>query len=424
MKAIVFAAGKGVRLEPLTLNRPKHLIPVAGAPLIEHTLRSIKNAGIEEILIVVYYMKEAISSYLGDGSRLGLKIEYVDQGGIFGTGDALRLGETFIGKEPFLVVYGDLAIHPLILKEMVSSFNVHSSGVVACIDLEDVKEYGAMEIKNGLLKKILEKPKNKGAGTINGGVYLLTPKIFKLVAKTPKSSRGEVELTTAINMAIDLGETFNVHHVSSDKWVDVGRPWNVLEANKMLLDACVKKSYVKGSVEEDVHINGNVYIEKGARLLSGVYIEGPVWISSSCKVGPNCYLRPYTYLCKGVRVGNACEIKGSILMENCHVGHLSYIGDSVIGANCNLGAGTITANLRFDDLPVRMKVKDESVSSGRKKLGVFLGDNVKTGINVSLFPGVKVGSDSWIGPHVPLNEDVPPQTLVTAKIDLRTRQRR
>jgi UDP-N-acetylglucosamine diphosphorylase/glucosamine-1-phosphate N-acetyltransferase len=424
MKAIVFAAGKGVRLEPLTLNRPKHLIPIAGAPLIEHMLRSIKSAGIEEVLIIIFYMKDAISSYLGDGSRLGLSINYVDQGGIFGTGDALKLGESFVGKEPFLVAYGDIAIHPRIPKEMVSSFKGRLSGVVAGVDLKNVKEYGVMEIKNGLLKRILEKPKNGGAGTINGGVYVLTPKIFELAAKTPKSSRGEVEITTTINMAIDRGETFGVHHVSSDEWVDVGRPWNVLDANKMLLDAYLKKSHIEGSVEENVHIQGKVYVEKGAQLLSGLYIEGPVWISSGCKVGPNCYLRPYTYLCKGVRVGNACEIKGSILMENSNIGHLSYIGDSVVGANCNLGAGTITANLRFDDLPVKMNVKDETVSSGRRKLGVFLGDDVKTGINVSLFPGVKIGSDSWIGPHVTLNEDVPPQTLVTAKVDLRMRQRR
>ena len=85
--------------------------------------------------MVVYYMKETISSYVGDGSRLGLSIEYIDQGGIFGTGDALRLGETFVGKEPFLVVYGDLAIHPLIPKAIVSSFNVSSSGVVAGFDI-------------------------------------------------------------------------------------------------------------------------------------------------------------------------------------------------------------------------------------------------------------------------------------------------
>ena len=424
MKAIVFAAGKGVRLEPLTLNRPKHLIPVAGAPLIEHTLRSIKSAGIEDVLMVVHHMKEAIASYLGDGSRLGLRIEYVDQGGIFGTGDALKLGESFVGNGPFLVIYGDLAFHPRILNAMVSSFKKGSSGIIAGVDLEEVKEYGVMETKGAHLKRILEKPQNGGAGTINGGIYVLTPEIFELAAKTPKSSRGEVELTTTINMAIERGGTFDVYHIGPDEWVDVGRPWNVLEANKVLLDAYLKESRVDGSVEDNVHLHGSVYVEKGAQLLSGTYIEGPVWISSGCKVGPNSYLRPYTYLCKGVRVGNACEIKGSILMENAHVGHLSYIGDSVIGANCNLGAGMITANLRFDELPVKMNIRDEIVSSGRRKLGVFLGDDVKTGINVSLFPGVKIGPGSWIGPHVPLCEDVPPQTLVTAKVDLRMRQRR
>ncbi|MBM5805413.1 MAG: glucose-1-phosphate thymidylyltransferase [Candidatus Verstraetearchaeota archaeon] len=424
MKAIVFAAGKGVRLEPLTLNRPKHLIPVGGAPLIEHTLRSIKSAGIEDVLMVVHYMKEAIASHLGDGSCLGLSIEYLDQGGIFGTGDALKLGESFVGKGPFLVVYGDLAFHPRVLKEMVSSFKKGSSGMIAGVDLEDVKEYGVVETRGALLKRILEKPQSGGAGTINGGIYVLTPEIFELAAKTPKSSRGEVELTTTINMAIERGGTFDVYHIGSDEWADVGRPWNVLEANKVLLDAYLKESRVDGPLEGNVHLHGNVYVEKGAQLLSGTYIEGPVWISSGCKVGPNSYLRSYTYLCKGVRVGNACEIKGSILMENSHVGHLSYIGDSVIGANCNLGAGTITANLRFDELPVKMSIRDEVVSSGRRKLGAFLGDDVKTGINVSLFPGVKVGSGSWIGPHVPLSEDVPPQTLVTAKIEFRMSQRR
>jgi len=387
-------------------------------------LRSIKSAGVEEVLMVVYYMKDAITSYFGDGSRLGLSIEYVDQGGVFGTGDALRLGKSFVGKDPFMVVYGDIAFHPRIPKEMVSSFKGRSSGVIAGVDLSDVREYGVMEIANGLLKRIVEKPQNSGAGTVNGGIYILRPEIFGFAEKTPKSSRGEVELTTTINMAVEGGGAFQVHHIPSGEWVDVGRPWNVLDANKVLMNAYLKESRVEGSVEENVRIHGNVYVEKGAELLSGAYIEGPVWISSGCKVGPNCYLRPYTYLCRGVRVGNACEIKGSILMENSHVGHLSYIGDSVIGANCNLGAGTITANLRFDELPVKVNVKDETVSSGRKKLGAFLGDDVKTGINVSLFPGVKVGLGSWIGPHVPLCEDVPSQTLVIAKVDLRMRQRR
>jgi len=123
-------------------------------------------------------------------------------------------------------------------------------------------------------------------------------------------------------------------------------------------------------------------------------------------------------------VGNGCEVKASILQEDSHVGHLSYVGDSIVGAGSNLGAGTITANLKFDGQPVEVMVKGEKIQTGRRKLGAFLGDGVKTGINVSLFPGVKVGEQSWIGPHVALDRDVPPNTLVTLKSSLEIRQRR
>jgi bifunctional N-acetylglucosamine-1-phosphate-uridyltransferase/glucosamine-1-phosphate-acetyltransferase GlmU-like protein len=181
---------------------------------------------------------------------------------------------------------------------------------------------------------------------------------------------------------------------------------------------------VAGSIDKAARVEGKVVIEEGAELLPGAYIEGPAWISRGCRVGPNCHIRQYSYLCRDVRVGNGCEVKASILMERSHVGHLSYLGDSIVGADSNLGAGTITANLRFDGLPVKMRVKGASVDTGRRKLGAFLGDGVKTGINVSLFPGVKVGPQSWIGPHVALDSDVPPKTLVTLKSSLEIRQRR
>jgi bifunctional UDP-N-acetylglucosamine pyrophosphorylase/glucosamine-1-phosphate N-acetyltransferase len=424
MRAIVFAAGRGVRLEPLTANRPKHLIPVAGAPLIEHTLRALRGAGVDQVLVVVYHMGERIRGYLGNGSSLGLEIEYVDQGGVMGTGHALGMGESFVGKEPFLVVYGDLAVHPKVFGSLLASFGTGLCGIVAGVDMPDVREYGAMQITDGRLIGIVEKPKEGGPGTINGGIYLLSPRIFDFVAKTPRSVRGEFELTTTINMAIDGGEVFGVHHVGEDQWVDVGRPWNVLDANRMLMDAQIKESRLEGSVDKNAVIRGPAVVEAGAEILSGAYLEGPVWVSSGCKVGPNCYIRPYTYLCRGSRVGNACEVKASILMEGVHVGHLSYLGDSVVGVGSNLGAGTITANLRFDDSPVKVNVKGEMVDTHRRKLGAFLGDGVKTGINVSLFPGIKIGSDSWIGPHVAVSRDVPPMTLVTGKFELELRQRR
>lgn len=425
MKAIILAAGRGIRLEPFTLTRPKPLIPVAGATLLEHALLSLKDAGIEEVLLVVHYMKEMINSHMEDVSNLGLKITYVDQKSIMGTGDALLPCKHFVNKEPFMVVYGDIAFHPSIVREVLSSFNESPSGVVLGVSVDDVKDFGSLMVDGKTLKLINEKPKVTGPGIINGGIYILTPEIFQLIETTPKSpERGEVELTSTINNAIEKGMDFIVVQTSAEKWVDVGRPWDILEANRLLMDALIKESAIGGFIEGNVNIKGNVVIEKDAQILSGTYIEGPVWISSGSKVGPNCYLRPYTYLCRNVRVGNACEVKNSILMEGVHVGHLSYIGDSIIGAGCNLGAGTITANLRFDGLPIKVTIKGERVVSGRKKLGAFLGDGVKTGINVSLYHGVKIGPGSWIAPHTAVNRDVPSNSLVTQRFEIKFEERR
>jgi bifunctional UDP-N-acetylglucosamine pyrophosphorylase/glucosamine-1-phosphate N-acetyltransferase len=119
-----------------------------------------------------------------------------------------------------------------------------------------------------------------------------------------------------------------------------------------------------------------------------------------------------------VRIGNACEVKASLIMDGVHVGHLSYIGDSIVGEKCNLGASTVTGNYRLDGGSIRMKVKDEVVDSGRRKLGAVLGDNVKTGIGALLMPGVKVGCNSWIGPSVVVHRDVPSDVVVLLKQSL------
>jgi bifunctional UDP-N-acetylglucosamine pyrophosphorylase/glucosamine-1-phosphate N-acetyltransferase len=123
-----------------------------------------------------------------------------------------------------------------------------------------------------------------------------------------------------------------------------------------------------------------------------------------------------------VRVGNACEIKNSIVMDRTHVGHLSYIGDSILGENCNLGAGTIMGNYRLDAGTIKMMIKDKIVDSGRTKLGTVLGDDVKTGINALFMPGVKIGNGSWVGPGVIVDRDLPPKSAALLKQDVEKRQ--
>jgi len=396
---------------------------------LEHTLRAIKGAGIDEVLIIVHYMKEEIMSYFGDGAAIGMRLSYAEQVDLLGTGHALKVAQPFLGDEKFLLVYGDLAFNPSLLKPMLpgepsGAREGAEGGSILGVSVEDVSEYGSLIVSGDRLEMIKEKPSHGQNGVINGGIYVLPPSIFACIAETPVSERGEIELTSAINIALKKGIGFNVHLSDGSRWVDVGRPWNLLGANRVLMDALLLESRIEGDVEAGATIHGNVVVEDGASVLSGSYIEGPVWISSGCKVGPNCYLRPYTYICRGAKVGNACEVKASIIMENTHVGHLTYLGDSIIGSGCNIGAGTITANLRFDEGPVNVLIKGKRMSSGRKKLGAFLGDRVKTGINVSLYPGVKVGSGSWISPHASIDHDIPPGMLVTERDSCEMRKRR
>lgn len=424
MKAIIFCAGKGTRLEPLTSSRPKHLLPVAGSPLIEHSLRAIGAAGISEVLLVVHHLGNQIRKALGDGSRLGLEIEYAEQGGVFGTGHALLKAKPFVGDGRFIVLYGDLAVDPNAIQGLVKSDRTELFGTMLGVEGAETREFGSLKLRGNLLSGISEKPQSGGLGVINGGIYIMDERVFGYVEATGKSPRGEVELTESINKALSDGNQMQVFRVEKSRWVDVGRPWNVLEANELLMGSAVGEGAVGGEVDRSARLKGPAIVEEGAEVLPGAYVEGPVWISSGCRVGPNCHIRPYSYLCRGVKVGNGCEVKASILQEESHVGHLSYVGDSIVGAGSNLGAGTITANLRFDDLPVDVFVKGKKTNTGRRKLGAFLGDSVKTGINVSLFPGVKVGEESWIGPHVALDRDVPPRTLVTLKSTLAIRRRR
>jgi bifunctional UDP-N-acetylglucosamine pyrophosphorylase/glucosamine-1-phosphate N-acetyltransferase len=143
-------------------------------------------------------------------------------------------------------------------------------------------------------------------------------------------------------------------------------------------------------------LKGEVEVGANTVIKSGAYIEGPVYIGSDCKIGPNCYLRQNTVIMDGAKVGNAVEIKNSIIGRKTCVGHLSYIGDSVIGDNCNFGAGTKVANLRFDDKEVSIEVKNKMKASGRRKFGCLMGDDVKTGINVSIMPGRSIYPGAYV----------------------------
>lgn len=425
MKAVVLAAGEGIRLRPLTLTRPKHLIPVGGKPLLEHLLTSLKTAGIDEALVVVHYMADKIQNSFGNGTYLGMNLEYVVQRQIGGTAEATGMAEDYV-KEDFLLVYGDLYITSNIIRHILRSYEKEKPiSAMTVVPVKNPEQYGIVELDGSHVTNIIEKPEPKEAPTnlANAGIYILQPRIFEKIRQTSKSSRGEWEVTDSLHLLIqeDKKSILGVQ-VSSEEWLDVGRPWDLFEANERALNQV--EPIVEGEIEEGARLIGPVAVGRQARIRSGAYIEGPVSIGEHSDIGPNCFIRPHTSIGKNVRIGNACEMKNSIVMDKTHIGHLSYIGDSIIGEECNLGAGTITANYRFDSETIKMVIKDEVVDTERTKLGAILGDQVKTGINALFMPGVKVGNDSWIGPNVTAYQDIPPNTVLLLKQETEQKERR
>jgi UDP-N-acetylglucosamine diphosphorylase/glucosamine-1-phosphate N-acetyltransferase len=423
MKAVILAAGEGVRLQPITSTRPKHLIKVGGKSILEHCLNALKTSGIEEALILIHYMGDAIRQYFGDGVKFGLRIEYVEQKAVLGTGNAVNVVEPYV-KDDFLLVYGDLLFSAEAVKNVIDLYKREKpAAAMAVVPVENPEDYGIVELEDEKhVKRIVEKPKHEEASSnlANAGIYVFSTEIFDKVRETSASARGEWEITDAISRLSKEKKTVLAVKISQEDWIDIGRPWDLLEANRWALERMDHKVY--GLVENGAHLVGPVSVAETARIRSGAYIEGPALIDGESDIGPNCYIRAYTSIGKKVRIGNACEIKNSIIMDDVHIGHLSYVGDSILGEECNLGAGTITANYRLDSGTIKMLVKDNVVDSGRTKLGAVLGDNVKTGINALFMPGVKVGCNGTIGPNVIVYRDVPAHNVVLLKQNVEQRR--
>jgi len=408
---------------PLATTKPKHLLPIAGRPMISILITTLAAAGIKELSVVVGFKGELIQSLLGDGTKFGLSIEYLRQPRWTGTASAVEVARQSVEDEPFLAIYGDLLVSPSCIETVLEKAH-ECSKVMGIARLAGQSQYGVVEVRGDNLTRIREKPSVnvKGEGWINTGIYVLDRDIFRSIRGTGRSKRAEYELTSSLQHLIDEGKEVKAATVSRGEWMDVGRPWDLLEANERVL--MNSTTQVKGTVESGVTIKGPVSLEDSACIKSGSYVEGPAYIGEGSTVGPNARIRPCTSIGNGVIVGASCEIKNSIVMAGTRIPHLSYVGDSVIGEDCNVAAGTITANIRLDEAMVKVKLKGRTQSSGRRKLGTIMGDGVQTGINSSLMPGVRIGPGAYVGPGVVVYDDVEANQMVFAQQTVVRRMKR
>lgn len=396
----MLAAGEGKRMHPLTYTQPKVMIPIANKPVMEWNIIHAKLAGITDFLFIVGYKDDRVRSYFQDGSLWEVHIEYVNQGEPKGTGHAIGMVESFV--DDFLVLSGDTIFNTKDIKKCVD--HKHSIGVYT---VDHPEEYGIVEITNDQIVHVHEKMKHPFSNLINAGLYHFGQSIFSVLPQVKRSPRNEYELTDAINL-LTKENPFSALHLT--EWKDVGYPWDLLQANKDMLDSI--DVYQQGSIEDGACLHGNVSIGKDTIIKTGSYIEGPVVIGDNCKIGPNCYIRPYTTIGDYCHVGNACEIKNSLIMDQTAIPHQNYVGDSIIGRNCNLGSGTKIANLRLDKKNIIVHLNGNRIDTGRRKLGVIMGDHVQTGINAMINVGTLIGNNVFIGPGAMATGELKPYARV------------
>lgn len=347
-------------------------------------------------------MKEKLEQYL---SEIGVEAEVVDQGGELGTGHAIRVGLERVEGDEILVVYSDTYVGEGVYKA-VSGAEAPS---ILAYSTDKPWEYGVIVVRDEGFAGIVEKPEpgKEPSNLIFAGMIKISSEHAKYFQELPLSPRGEYEATDALTaMAKDY--TVGIVRVpDGEVWMDIGRPWDLLDASRHRLEELLRTGRgIEGEVSPHAHLEGPVIVEEGARIKPYTLVVGPAYIGAGAEVGPHAYIRPWTVMLRDSKAGHSTEVKASILFEGAKAPHLSYVGDSIVGEHVNLGAGTVTANLRFDKGTVKMTVKGRRVDTGRRKLGAVIGGYAQTGINVSIYPGVKIGSHALIYPGCTVKRDV------------------
>ena len=399
MKAIILAAGEGSRMRPLTYTRPKVMLPIANKPILEHLLIEARKAGIGEFVFIVGYHDEQVRDYFGNGEKWGVTIDYCTQKKQLGTADALKMTEGLVDGN-FLVMNGDI----IVSQKDIRSLAKRSDNTLSVVEVEDSQDWGVVELSEGKVVHIYEKVEKPPSHMANVGLYLFTPDIFDAISQTSKSLRGEYEITDSIQLMINKGVRISCQKISY--WLDLSYPWDLLPANESLLVEI--KAQNLGEVEENVVIKDGVSIDKNTVVRSGSYIVGPVIIGQDCDIGPNCYIRPYTSIGDNCHIGSAVEVKNCIIMKGSKIPHQNYVGDSIIGEQCNFGAGTKIANLRLD----KKNITAASIDTKRRKLGAIIGDRVETGINACINVGSMIGNNTHIGPGAIANGLILPNSKI------------
>ena len=328
MKGLIAAGGKGTRLRPITTNRNKHTIPLANQSMIELAVNKLAQAGITDIGVIVNLNDSELEPILGDGSKYGISITYIEQqGGALGVAHVIKVARDFLADDDFVFYLGDNIILGDV-KNFIDSFYAQKlNALLALSKVKDPERFGVPRIEDNRILEVVEKPDNPPSQYAVAGIYVYDKNIHNIIENLPPSPRGEYEISDAHTELIKQGFEVGYSEITG-WWKDTGKPQDLLEGNQLLLSQ-INKSDLSGHIDSYTTIEGNVIVEKGAQIKGRSFIRGPVIIGSDSII-KDSYIGPYTSVGYECKIENS-EIEHSLLMHNITIHSSKRIVDSIIG---------------------------------------------------------------------------------------------
>lgn len=335
MKALITAGGRATRLRPITYTWNKHLIPLAGKPMIFYALEKVAEAGIKDVGIIINPGESALQKVIDDGSKWGLRITYIEQvGGPLGIAHAVKIAQPFLGNEPFIFYLGDNIILGSIRKFVERFERDNLNCLLALSKVNDPQRFGVPEIENGRIIAVSEKPQNPKSDFAVTGIYFYDKSFFEAFNRIKLSARGEYEISDVHTELIRSGARVGYEEITG-WWKDTGKPEDLLHGNQLILEEMARAEMInKGQIHPESVIQGKVTIGAGTIIGPGVLIRGPATVGENCLVEKS-YIGPYT------SIGNNCsiketEIEHSILFDSAILHCGARVVDSLIGTGVKI----------------------------------------------------------------------------------------
>jgi len=408
MQAVILCAGQSSRFYPLNSFIHKANTQLLGKPIYQHTLESVKRAGITDVIVVIgknNFMRDKI----GNGEVLGLKITYITQNEPKGMGEALLRAKDFLNHS-FFVLHAhhiDFDVH----KEALLNKQTTDEVILLAKEEDDVSHFGVLRVENDRVSEIIEKPQ-KGSEPSKLrliGLYLLNQHFLTELQKT---SVDHYSFEDALSKYADSNKVLFIK--TDQPVITLKYPWSLLDINEALLESMDTYISPNAEVSKRALLKGKVIVEDGVVIKDGVVVYGPAYIGKNSYIGNNAILRNHVTIDEGVIVGANMEIKNSILFYKTTT-HAGYIGDSVIGPENKIATYFITANVRLDRDTIKVTTVKGEVDTMKNHFGIVTGEKVKTGVRVTMMPGVIVGSNALIGPGTVVSKNIPDNTKFYTK---------